>query len=99
MLLAVLLFGNCSGGVREVVNGLSRKDTSVFGPLMVPAGRAALPPAARCARQKSAARLTCASSRLTASADSLFGPYGNGRNVFPSQAPQQVEHQALRNYQ
>lgn len=94
-LLAVLLFGNCGGGVREVVSGLSRERHERLRAIILRqrADRAT----ARRQLHGEARRAAYLNIELntTARADSLFGPYGNGRNKFRKRR-NKLERQALR---
>lgn len=94
-LLAVLVFGSCGGGVRQVVNGLtaSRHEQLRAVILRQRAERAA----AR--RQLHGEARRAAYERIeqqtTARADSIFGPYGNGRVKFRKRR-NKLERQVMR---
>jgi hypothetical protein len=94
-LLVVLLFGNCGGGVREVINGLSNKEHERLRAVIL--RQRAERAAAR--RQLHGEARRAAYERIeqktTASADSLFGQFGNGRNKFRKRR-NKLERQALR---
>ena len=94
-LLVLLLFGNCGGGVRQVVNGLSGKERVRFRAIIYRerAERAAARRQLRGeARREAYAQIE---QKTTASADSLFGRFGNGREKFRRRR-NKLERQALR---
>ena len=94
-LLAVLLFGNCGGGVREVVNGLTNKEHERFRAIIwrQRAERAAARRQLRGeARREAYERIE---QQTAASADSLLGPFGNGRNKFRKRR-NKLERQVMR---
>lgn len=94
-LLAVLLFGNCGGGVREVVNNLPDRDHARLRAIILRqrAERAAARRQLRGeARREAYERIE---QKTTASADSLFGQFGNGRDKWRHRR-NKLERQALR---
>ena len=94
-LLAVLLFGNCGGGVREVVNNLPDRDHERLRAIILRqrAERAAARRQLRGeARREAYERIE---QKTTASADSLFGQFGNGRDKWRHRR-NKLERQALR---
>ena len=97
-LLAVLLFGNCGGGVREVINNLPYKDHEQLRTIILRQRAEHYRAAAR--RQLHGEARRAAYERIeqktTASADSLFGQFGNGRNKFRKRR-NKLERQAMRN--
>ncbi|MBO2009941.1 hypothetical protein [Hymenobacter negativus] len=94
-LLAVLLFGNCGGGVREVVNNMSSERHERLQAIILQqrAERAA----ARRQLHGEARREAYfqIEEKTTASADSLFGQFGNGRTKWRKRR-NKLERQALR---
>ena len=94
-LLAVLLLGNCGGGVRQVVNGLSAENHARLRALILQqrAGQAA----ARRQLHGEARRAAYEhiEQQTTAGADSIFGPYGRGRTKF-RQRRNKLERQVMR---
>ena len=94
-LLAVLLFGNCGGGVREVVNNLPYKDHERLQAIIL--RQRAERAAARRQLHGEARREAYEhiEQKTTASADSLFGQFGNGRKKW-RQRRNKLERQALR---
>ncbi len=89
------LFGNCCGGVREVVNGLSQERHERFRTILL-RQRAERAAARRQLHGKAHREAYLRIEQTTASADSLLGPYGSGRNKF-RQCRNKLEHQAPRN--
>lgn len=94
-LLAVLLFGNCGGGVREVVNNLSNEQHERLRSIIL--RQRAERAAARHQLHGEARREAYfqIEQKTTARADSLFGQYGNGRDKFRRRR-NKLERQALR---
>lgn len=96
-LLAVLLFGSCGGGVRQVVNGLTNEEHVRFRALIL-RQRAERAAARRQlhgeARRAAYERIE---QRTTAGADSILGPFGSGRNKFRKRR-NKLERQVMRQH-
>ncbi|MBF9219670.1 hypothetical protein [Hymenobacter ruricola] len=94
-LLAVLLFGNCGGGVREVVNGLTPERHERLRAIIL--RQRAERAAARRQLHGEARREAYAhiEQQTTARADSLFGQFGSGREKFRRRR-NKLERQAMR---
>jgi hypothetical protein len=94
-LLVVLLFGNCGGGVREVVNGLSPERHVRLREIIL---RQRAERAAARRQFQGEARWEAffqIEQKTTARADSLFGQFGNGRDKWRKRR-NKLERQALR---
>lgn len=94
-LLVVLLFGNCGGGVREVVNNLSDERHERLRSIIL--RQRAERAAARRQLHGEARRAAYEhiEEKTTARADSLLGPYGNGHTKFRKHR-NKLERQVLR---
>ena len=94
-LLAVLLFGNCGGGVRQVVNGLTAERHERLKAIIL--RQRAERAAARRQLHGEARREAYfqIEEKTTARADSLFGQFGRGRVKWRKRR-NKLEHQALR---
>jgi hypothetical protein len=94
-LLAVLLFGNCGGGVREVISSLPYKDHERLRAIIL--RQRAERAAARRQLHGEARREAYfqIEQKTTARADSLFGQFGSGRDKWRHRR-NKLERQALR---